>query len=357
VSRYERFPLIARLFGLPFIGGGLFLLYQIFASEMFLGLVAVVPCVLAGTVLMLGRSMLEINAHEQRVTLRLGIGVPMITWWACDLRTCRCVWIRFEENSDSEASGYLLGLSMPDKDRLLLSDTDLLRVRALAEQLSQASGAGVADEATGSGYREPGTMNEPLRHRLMRQGLSPCGPTPPRLIIEPGVDELRVTLPKAPFGLQASLVMPWLFLLLILLMNPVVRIFVLHESLRSSPTALWIVDGLCVLSLIVSVFVVRRVMREIHGIEVESTVVASTHGLDVYIRDPLGKRTETLSADVIESLGVGYRRHVTYFAFQGPKRLLAVADHAVLSFGAGCTELELRWLVQAISHALVSGQT
>jgi hypothetical protein len=341
----------------PFFGVGLFLLVHLLADGMFEGLAVVIPCILIGFVALVARAVLEVDEDKRRVAFRIGIGLPMIAWWSHDLSACRSLWIRFQESSESESTAYVLGASVGDTDREIFNSIDLLEVRALAEKLSKVSGLGITDEATASGYREAGSLDEPLRQRLLRQGAPPIEPTPPRLMVDRIAGELRVMLPRAPFWPQFSLAIPAVLFLILLLLIPLARVFALHESFRNEPNLLLVIDSLCALDLIAVAFVVRRFGREIRGIETETALIASSEGVKVHYCNPLGRHVEALSSNVIESIGMGYRRQVTHFADQGPKRLLVIADHAVLSFGAGCTDVELRWLAQAISEALVSPQT
>ncbi len=332
---------------------GLFFLYNVIVDQMFGALSVVVPCTLVGFVMTCGRFQVALDEAEQRVTHRIGLVIPFLLWRSYLLGHYASIWIRFQQRDDSKSNGYLVGLSGSTGDHAVLACSDLLEARRFSEQLSNCSGLGIKDEATLSGFREAGTMNEPLRQRLGRQGVPALGPAPPRLTVSSTREHISVTLPKAPLYDQLGPVWPPVFGVCAALLLPVVRLSALNPVFLNSPTELLVINGICVLSLVFGIFPLRYLIAELRAIELETTVAASPRGITVSTRGPLGLRAQTMSSDVLESLGFGHRRNLSASFALGPKRLLAIADESVVSFGVGCSHTEISWLVQAISHALV----
>ena len=354
MPRYERFPWFIRLFGAPFLGAGLFFLYDvIIVNQMFAALSVIVPCTLVGVVMTLGRFQVVLDESKPCVSHMIGLVIPFLPWRSYLLQQHTSIWIRYREGSEGESNGYIVGLNGATGDHEVLACSDLLEARRFSEQLSNCSGLGVNDEATLSGFREAGAMNEPLRQRLKRQGVPALGPAPPRLAVSSTREQISVRLPKAALFDQLGPVWLAVFGVCAALMLPVVRLTALNPVFLDSPTELLVINGICILSLVIAIFPVRYLIAELRAIELETTVVASPRGITVSTRGPLGLRTQAMSSEVLESLGFGHRRNLSVNFAQGSKRLLAIADQSLVSFGVGCSHTEMTWLAQAISNSLV----
>jgi hypothetical protein len=342
-----------RPFGAVFLAGGLFFFYLVLVDQVFGALGVVVPCTLVGVVMTFGRFQIMLDEAQLCVIHRVGVVVPLLPWRSFLLREYSSIWIRFQQGDDSESNGYLVGLSRSTGEQAVLSCSDLLEARRFSERLSNCMGLGINDEATLSGFREAGTMNEPLCERLKRQGVPSLGPAPPRLTVSRTSEHISVTLPKAPLNEQLGPVWPPLFGVFAALLLPLVRLLALNPVFQKSPTELLVINGICCLSVLLGIFPLRYLIVELGAIEIETTVVAAPRGITVSTRGPLGLRTHAMSSEVLESLGFGHRRNLSASFAVGPKRLLAIADDSVISLGVGCSHTEITWLMQAISHSLL----
>ncbi len=300
------------------------------------------------------RYTITVDGAARAVEESIGLCLPILTIRRHPATSWRCVTMRlvaiYTGNSTSLSYGvFLVGAS---RERLLEQVADLAQARATAEAVAKLLGLGVSDEITQSGYREAGSLDEPLRQRLLRvPSLPPLGRPPSRLSIEVVRDELRVRLPRARALPQLTLALSWCSFGAICC----VPIFIVVSGLgHPGATRDVVMRAVSLLGLVPAVVAAVVSWRELRELEREVLVFVSPRALGAEIQGPLGRRCLAVSAERLENVGVGHRVRLGWFPRRGPPRLVACADDEVVSFGTSCSPEEHAWLIRAI-HCYLRG--
>jgi hypothetical protein len=296
-----------------------------------------------------GRYRITLNAEPSVVETSFGWG-----FWLRRLRryepgTFRWVALRLAvtraDNSTSLSYGvFLVG---PSDTRGLDEADDLLKARATAERVAQLLGLGVSDELTQSGYREPGSLDEPLRARLMRApDPAPLGPPPAGLDVHVSGDELRVALPTAKALPQLTVALSWAVFGAIGCIPTLILLSGLgHPRVVSDPVLSSLLGGM---GLPIVLIAIIALLRDLARLERDVTMRVSPRGLSADVTGPRGARTLSLAAHELESVGVGHRTQLSVFPRLGPARIVACADHELIDFGTACSPDQHAWLIRAI---------
>ncbi|MBI4702272.1 MAG: hypothetical protein HY744_14190 [Deltaproteobacteria bacterium] len=220
--------------------------------------------------------------------------------------------------------------------------------RRSAEKLARYCGVAMHDSSSGTlVVREASSLDQPLRERLWRErgGAPAPSPTPPgRLVVRQDGDETLCVLPPEGLHMQHG----FMILAILIALAGVLQIWGGVSAQAQGPIWLrYAVPGGLLLPLLL--FAARLAGAAAGRV----TVRFSHRGLSLRGWGLLG-RTQRISVEAIEELTVVEPAQGGLWSPAGSGHLVARSDERTLVLGLGLREDELRWLYDAICHALAS---
>lgn len=283
-----------------------------------------------------------VDMGTRTVTTWWGVGLSMVRKQR-PLAEARMVTLKKETRGAGKNKKTVFATrveTVAAEDIELFAPTDYRTARAAAEATANALGVGMAD----SGHdvtvtRAAGTLDEPLRDRLVREHGSAPSPNeapPGRLSVARDGEETVCTLPRAGFDmdlLSRLVVMfgggAWLTAVL------------LHTGLGVAERA--VAAGAMV--LLAAWLVVPRVARRL----MPTRVRYSAKGIAV--QSALG-RAQRIDVEDLEELFAVPTTTMAIFTVGGG--LVARSDARVVEIGGGLTPQEQSWLYTSICYTLVT---
>jgi len=223
----------------------------------------------------------------------------------------------------------------------LLAPQEYEAARRAAEQIANYLGTGLHDSSSGVlVIREAGTLDEPLRDRLRRQGteVPRPGPTPARFVVREQGEETQCVLPPAGIGLAhvAGLAGALLFI-------GVMAYF----ALDARPP--WFVLAIAfAMGAIPLLLTVPPVVDALFG---HDTVVFSERGVGLKPWAWL-RRTKRIPVEQLEELVLVNSLDPIRWSLRGTASVWARSDRVTLHLGANLSAEEAGWLYTAVRHSI-----
>ncbi len=354
------------LFGLPFFLSGLSALAIPFVEfskvqgpDRFALLIPAfmsIPFLLIGAGFLFGRSGLILDRRRKKVVQWWGLLVPF-SKTENDFQDLERVDISVERRGGkNKVTVFPVTLKGKGKPIEIEAPQTHFAARTLAEKVAKFLQFGIMDNSMGVGvFREAGTLDEPLRDRILRQdGPAPAPPADEhrrgRIQYQTRDETGAFILPRIGFtpalmlslgiGGFVALVFAGVFLIPIL--------SILGQKDGALPALIMI--GFFFTPIIISILGML-----VYGLKTSTTqekLLASPRGIVIERTTCFGKTQFSMSATELEELDRG-TRGPTGSIFQDPV-LYARSDKTELDFGHGLTRDELDWLWKAIRHHLTA---
>jgi hypothetical protein len=305
-----------------------------------------------GAGLMFWRGGMTIDRHGGKIRTWWGLVVP---WQQKEYRMEDALGVtvssEVRRSKNSSYTVYPVRLQGEGFQVDVESPRDYPEARRQAEQLAIFLHLPVRDSSTGTIVeREAGRLNENLRQRAKRTGVSRQLPPPPagcRI-------QSRIGGGTAEFGIPAQGYRPALFLLFVpvLLFSGFAYFFVLrHFFGGDGPFAdRWPFLLFGALFLIVPVVAMAGVI--LRQATVEERIAVSPQTLRVEMRTRFSNQSTEIPAAELEDLALGNPDPMGGAAFSARGGICARSDQASVVFGTALTVEEQRWLRDVIGYVV-----
>lgn len=215
--------------------------------------------------------------------------------------------------------------------------------RRAAEQSARYLGVLLRDSSTGTEVtREPGSLDQPLRDRLLQQGARPTAPgaPPARLAVGADGDKTICVLPPAGIGL----INVFSVLAGLLMSGAVVAFIVSNHPPAPLVAAAAVVAALPILG---------TALPLLSALLGRDKVVFSAEGVELRRWEPY-RSSQRIPVQELEELFVVNEMRLTITPAGGGASVVARSDRMTLYLGRSLTTDEAEWLRDAIIHAVCS---
>lgn len=316
------------------------------------------PClVLSGVVIILWRSGVEIDRLSGKIHVWYGLLFPFWRRTYALEEIDRVVMDR--EIQQTENSSFMIYPVRLQGNSLVIdieSPQDELQARSIAEEIAKFLNRPLHDASDGIvRIREPQYLDESLRDRIRRTGEIPSLPPLPegmKATLLPQGKEIEIRLPPAGFtrevlkrmSIRGSFPLFLIFFILIPL---------LFETQRVPFANLVIGIVISMLFFILCLIVIAGIQEARRSV----TLIANPQFLRLVIPRLFSPRVIEMAADRIEEIRIGNpppenaESHIA-----GAEKIVIVrSDDAVIRFGAGLSEEELRYLATLLEILIATG--
>jgi len=360
---------ILTLFGLPFLGMGLWAAYAAATGQMthsetgqpaspWFGVPLGLLFALIGAALVLGRAGTIIDREQGQVTTWWGLLVPFrrVVHRLSDFVAVR-VDQKVVRTRNGDHTVYPIMLERADDEVAIRQTRNATQARQVAERVASFLNLPLRD-ATGDTVveRDAAQLDESVRDRARREGKQLTWPTEPpgcRVRCALSGDEVTIELPRTGFNLGLAIRVVAGFAV------PVVAAVFLRSFLAGfgdEGFVRWILLGVFgVLFVLAPLATVS--LRAVWIMRMRERVSVSPRELRIDRLFPLGRRSIKIPAEELEEFDVSRGVAPSHMAARFRRRsIIARSDDASCVFGSGLRDDERQWVHDAIRYVLVHGR-